>query len=74
MANFNVCHILVDHGSSVDIMYSHLFKTLQLDEMHLTPYMGSDLQGFNNGVTRPWGYMKLIITFGATGTSKAVKT
>ncbi|XP_058782841.1 uncharacterized protein LOC131657461 [Vicia villosa] len=37
MANFDVCRILVDQGSSVDIMYSQLFKTLQLNDSHLTP-------------------------------------
>ncbi|XP_058726074.1 uncharacterized protein LOC131597391 [Vicia villosa] len=45
MANFDVRRILVDQGSSVDIMYSQLFKILQLDDSHLTPYVGSDLQG-----------------------------
>ena len=43
MANFDVQRILVDQGSSVDIMYTQLFTTLQLNETHLTPYMGSDL-------------------------------
>ncbi|MCI65730.1 hypothetical protein A2U01_0086988, partial [Trifolium medium] len=38
MANFEVRRVLVDPGSSVDIMYAHLFKTLQLDERNLTPY------------------------------------
>jgi hypothetical protein len=40
MANFDVRRILVDQGSSVDIMYTQLFKTLHLDERHLTPYVG----------------------------------
>src|SRR4051812_10104577 len=52
MANFDVRHILVDQGSSVDIMYSQLFETLQLNDSHLTPYLGSDLQGFNGTVTK----------------------
>ena len=64
MENFDVQIILVDQGSSVDIMYSQLFSTLQLDETHLTPYVGSDLQGFNGAVTKPWGYVELIVTFG----------
>ncbi|MCI40048.1 hypothetical protein A2U01_0061280, partial [Trifolium medium] len=55
MANFEVRRILMDPGSSVDIMYAHLFETLQLDEHHLTPYVGSDLQGFNGATTKPWG-------------------
>ena len=28
MANFDVHHILVDEGSSVDMMYSHIFQIL----------------------------------------------
>src|SRR4051812_3983791 len=57
MANFDVRRILVDQRSSVDIMYSELFKTLQLNDNHLTPYVGSDLQGFNDTVTKPWGFV-----------------
>ena len=43
MANFNVQRILVDQGSSVDIMYTQLFTTLQLNESNLTLYMDSVL-------------------------------
>ncbi|GAU10738.1 hypothetical protein TSUD_424770, partial [Trifolium subterraneum] len=70
MANFDVRRILVDSGSSCDIMYAHLFRTLQLDESHLTPYLGSDLQGFNGATTKPWGYVDLIVTFGHNETAK----
>ncbi|MCI37536.1 hypothetical protein A2U01_0058760, partial [Trifolium medium] len=44
MANYDVRRVLVGPGSSCDIMYAHLFQTLQLDETHLTPYVGSNLQ------------------------------
>src|SRR3954468_9839273 len=74
MANFDVRRVLVDEGSSVDIMYSHLFRTLQLDDSHLTPYVGSDLQGFNGATTKPWGYVELIVTFGEEEASRQVKT
>ncbi|MCI51770.1 hypothetical protein A2U01_0073014, partial [Trifolium medium] len=47
MANFDVRRILVDTGSSVDIMFVHCFKTLQLDQSYMAPYVGSDLQAFN---------------------------
>ncbi|MCI05789.1 hypothetical protein A2U01_0026842 [Trifolium medium] len=73
MANFEVRRILVDSGSSVDIMYAHLFETLQLDEYHLTPYVGSDLQGFNDATTKPWGYVDLIVTVGINETAKLIK-
>ncbi|GAU19123.1 hypothetical protein TSUD_79460 [Trifolium subterraneum] len=62
MENFDVRRILVDQGSSCDIMYSGLFKVLQLTEENLVPYVGSDLQGFNGATTKPWGYVDLIVT------------
>ena len=43
MANFDVHRVLVDEGSSVDVMYNQLFRTLQLDDSHLSPYVESDL-------------------------------
>ncbi|XP_058733521.1 uncharacterized protein LOC131605145 [Vicia villosa] len=74
MANFDVRRVLIDEGSSVDIMYSHLFKTLKLDDSHITPYVGFDLQGFNGATTKPWGYVELIVTFGEGEASRQVKT
>src|SRR3954469_12266514 len=65
--------ILVDQGSSVDIMYSQLFKTLQLNDNHLTPYVGSDLQGFNGIVTKPWRFVELIVSVGSAETARAIK-
>ncbi|MCI15723.1 hypothetical protein A2U01_0036861, partial [Trifolium medium] len=55
MANFDVHRILVDEGSSCDIMYTSLFKVLGLEREHLSPYVGSDLQGFNGSTSKPWG-------------------
>ncbi|GAU39725.1 hypothetical protein TSUD_144910 [Trifolium subterraneum] len=73
MANFDVRRILVDQGSSCDIMYSGLFRVLQLTEENLVPYVGSDLQGFNGSTTKPWGYVDLIVTFGENKAMKSVK-
>ncbi|GAU33272.1 hypothetical protein TSUD_279460 [Trifolium subterraneum] len=73
MENFDVRRILVDSGSLCDIMYVHLFRTLQLDESHLTPYLGSDLQEYNEATTKPWGYVDLIVTFGHNETAKSIK-
>ncbi|GAU35136.1 hypothetical protein TSUD_394620 [Trifolium subterraneum] len=73
MANFDVRRILVDQGSSCDIMYSGLFKVLQLTEENLVPYIGSDLQGFNGSTTKHWGYVDLIVTFGENKAMKSVK-
>ncbi|GAU32556.1 hypothetical protein TSUD_218140 [Trifolium subterraneum] len=46
---------------------------LLLDKSHLTPYLGSDLQGFNGATTKPWGYVDLIVTFGHNETAKSIK-
>ncbi|GAU35132.1 hypothetical protein TSUD_394570 [Trifolium subterraneum] len=73
MANFDVRRILVDQGISCDIMYSRLFKVLQLTEDNLVPYVGSDLSGFNGSTTKPCGYVDLIVTFGENKAMKSVK-
>ncbi|GAU43460.1 hypothetical protein TSUD_140980 [Trifolium subterraneum] len=73
MANFDIRRILVDQGSSCDIMYSGLFKVLQLTEEILVPYVGSDLRGFHGSTTKPWGYVDLIVTFGENKAMKSVK-
>jgi hypothetical protein len=72
MANFDVKGILVDQGSSCDVMYAGLFKTLQLTEKKLPPYVGADLQGFNGATTKPWGYVDLIVTFGEEEAAKSI--
>ncbi|WJX56033.1 hypothetical protein P8452_41732 [Trifolium repens] len=72
MANFDVRRILVDQGSSCDIMYSELFKTLQLTEKNLKPYVSADLQGFNGATTKSWGYTDLIVTFGEEEATKSI--
>ncbi|PNX98241.1 retrotransposon-related protein [Trifolium pratense] len=73
MANFDVHRILVDEGSSYDIMYTSLFKVLGLEREHLSPYVGSDLQSFNGSTSKPWGYVDLIVTFGQGRTAKSIK-
>lgn len=40
-------------GASCDIMYTSLFKTLQLTEKNLSPYVGNELYGFNGSCTQP---------------------
>src|SRR3954471_14205269 len=45
----------------------------QLNDVHLTPYVGSDLQGFNGTVTKPWGFVELIVSIGSTETARVIK-
>ncbi|MCI15934.1 hypothetical protein A2U01_0037074 [Trifolium medium] len=39
----------------------------------MTPYVGSDLQGYNGATTKPWGYVDLIVAFGINETAKSIK-
>jgi hypothetical protein len=54
-------------------MYTSLFKTLQLTEKNLSPYVGNELYGFNSSSTQPWGYVEQLITFGEKEAKKTIK-
>jgi len=73
MANFDVRRVLIDTWASCDKMYTELFKTLQLTESNLTPYVDTELYGFNDSSTKPWGYVKLLVTFGEGDRAKTTK-
>jgi len=73
MANTDVRSILIDIGASCDIMYTGLFKTLQLTEKNLSPYIGNELYGFNGSLTQPWRYVELLVTFGEKEAKKTIK-
>ena len=64
MANTDFRRVLVDTGASYIIMYTSLLKTLQLTEKNLSPYVGSELYGFNGSSTPLWGYDQFLVTFG----------
>jgi len=65
MANTDVRRVLIDTGASCDIMYTDLFKTLQLTE--------KNLYGFNDSSTQPWGYVKLLVTFDKKEAKKTIR-
>ena len=73
MDSFNIHRVLVDEGSSVNVIYNHLFRTLQHDDTQLSPFAGSDLQGFNGSTSKPWGYVDLFITFGEETSARQIK-
>ena len=73
MANTDVRRVMIDTGASCDIMYTSLFKTLQLTEKNLSPYVGNELFGFNGSSTQPWGYVELLVTFGEKQATKTIK-
>jgi hypothetical protein len=73
MANADVRRVLIDTGASCDIMYTSLFKTLQLTEKNLSSYVGNELYGFNGSSTQPWGYVELLVTLGEKEAKKTIK-
>jgi len=72
MASTDVRRVLVDTEASCDIMYTSLFKTFQLTEKHLSPYVGGELCGFNGSSTQPWGYIQLLVTFNEGEAKKTI--
>jgi len=72
MANIDVRRVLVDTGASCDIMYTSLFKTLQLTEKNISPYVGSGRYGFNGSSTQPWGYVQLLVNVGEGEANKTI--
>ncbi|MCI87327.1 hypothetical protein A2U01_0108609, partial [Trifolium medium] len=52
MAHHDVSRILIDQGSSCDVMYQVLFEKLGLKRKDLSSYEGADLQGFNGSTIR----------------------
>jgi len=72
MANTDFRRVLVDTGASYIIMYTSLLKTLQLTEKNLSPYVGSELYGFNSSSKQPWSYIQLLVTFGEGEAKKTI--
>ena len=60
---FNTKRILVDNGSSVDIIYLPAFQQLKLDPKRLRPFE-SPLVSFSGDRVYPKGIMTLTITVG----------
>lgn len=71
-ANVEVRRILVDQGSSADIILKDLLDVLKISQDDLMPYRGSDLYGFNRSSTTPVGHLELMVTFSDHDTEKAL--
>jgi len=54
-------------------MYIGMFKTLQLTESNLSPYVRTELYGFNDSSTKLWGYVELLVTFEERDEPKTIK-
>ena len=62
IGKFDVSRILIDGGSSCNILYSSLFEKMGLDRKSLIAYDGLNLQAFNGMTNRPLGYIELMIS------------
>ena len=60
---FNTKKILVDNGSSADIIYLPAFQQLKLDPRRLRPF-DSPLVSFNGDMVYPKGIVTLTVTVG----------
>ena len=63
MANNSVYKILVDNGSSVDILYYQVFKSMGLKDSDLRP-SPSQIYGFIGDFVIPIGVITLLLTLG----------
>ncbi|GFZ21446.1 hypothetical protein Acr_29g0006080 [Actinidia rufa] len=63
IANFNVQRILIDNGSSADILFISAFEKMKigLDKLH---HFHTPLIGFGGNTTHPLGWINLPITLG----------
>ena len=64
IGDYNVKRVLVDHGSGIEIMYSDLYKGLNLKPEDLTAY-DSPLVSFNGKVDIPKDQIRLPVQIGS---------
>ncbi|MCI49870.1 gag-pol polyprotein, partial [Trifolium medium] len=70
--NCDVKRILIDSGSSADIMYWEAFKVMQPAGEQLKPYNGT-LVGFAGEQVEVMGHVTLLTTFGVKENAKTIK-
>ncbi|GFS33374.1 hypothetical protein Acr_00g0028020 [Actinidia rufa] len=63
IANFNVQRILIDNGSSADILFISAFEKMKVGPNKLHPFH-TPLVGFGGNTTHPLGWINLPITLG----------
>ncbi|KAJ1413041.1 hypothetical protein SESBI_19972 [Sesbania bispinosa] len=72
MVKYKVQRVLMDQGSSTDILYWSTFQRLQIPQEWLLPFSGS-LIGFPGDSVEVRGYVDVMTTFGEREHKKAVR-
>lgn len=72
IANADVGRVLVDQGSSVDILYQKCFEQMNLQKTNLIPYNGN-LVSFSRNRIQPLGYVETRLILGDDQGCKMVK-
>ncbi|XP_068475225.1 uncharacterized protein [Phaseolus vulgaris] len=68
---FAIAKVLVDQGSSVDILYCETFKKMNISESEIQPY-DEQIVGFSGERVDTRGYIDLFTTFGDDYLSKTI--
>ncbi|XP_021805812.1 uncharacterized protein LOC110749919 [Prunus avium] len=63
IAEFDVCRILIDNGSSVNVIFADAFKELGIDDSQVNRQL-SPLLSFSGDLVQPIGSVSLPISFG----------
>lgn len=69
--NYIIRKVLVDEGSSADILYASTLQKMQIPESSLNPYNG-DLVGFSRERVNVLGVIELRTTFGTKPNIKTI--
>lgn len=74
MGNHEVGRVLVDHGSSEDIMSFKSLVSLGISRKYLEPFQREHLLGLDGSRTTPLGCIQLSATYGKSPLSRTVDT
>lgn len=56
--------MMIDHGSSIDILYTHAYQRLDLEGRKLEVGQESPLYGFSNDQVHVLGTIEFLVVFG----------
>ncbi|KAL0403333.1 UNVERIFIED_CONTAM: hypothetical protein Sradi_1974100 [Sesamum radiatum] len=73
LANYEIEHVFIDSGSSVDILFGGVYDQIQLGDVPLE-IVDTSLYGFAGEVVHPKGMISLPLTFGDLSPPKNMPT